>query len=124
MPNLVELSTIPPFDVWGEAVRAREVRGERCAFVVVELAPNALVPEHRHPHEQLGMVITGTVSFQIDDETGDFGPGGTWRITSDRPHEVRAGPAGAVVIDIFAPVREDWDRFERLDPRAPRWPPA
>jgi len=124
MTNLADIATIPPFDVWGEAVRARQVKGERVAFALVELAPDALVPEHRHEHEQLGMVITGRVRFRIDEETRELEPGGTWRIPSDHPHEVRAGPEGAVVIDIFSPVRDDWDSFPRLDPRPPVWPPA
>jgi quercetin dioxygenase-like cupin family protein len=123
MSNLVDLDTVAPFDVWGDAVRARRIEGERITFAVVELAPNALVPEHRHPQEQLGMVITGTVRFRIDDEIRDLAPGGTWRILSDHPHEVTAGPEGAVVIDTFAPIRSDWD-FELHDPRPTVWPVA
>ena len=36
-----------------------------------------------HENEQLGMVITGSVTFTIGDETRELGPGGTWRIPSD-----------------------------------------
>jgi len=122
MSDLADLATIPPFDVWGEAVRAREVTGERISFAVVELAPGAIVPEHRHEQEQVGMVITGRVTFRIDDESRELGPGGTWRIRSNRPHEVVAGPDGAVVIDTFSPTRDDWAAFPRLTPRAPIWP--
>jgi hypothetical protein len=39
------------------------------------------------------------------------GPGGTWRILGDVPHEVTVGPDGAVVIDVFSPPREDWRAF-------------
>jgi quercetin dioxygenase-like cupin family protein len=123
MSNLVDIETVAPFDVWGEAVRARRIEGERLTFAVVELAPNADVPEHHHPQEQLGMVITGTVRFRIDDEIRDLGPGGTWRIPSEHPHQVTAGPDGAVVIDTFAPIRSDW-KFELLEPRPPVWPTA
>jgi quercetin dioxygenase-like cupin family protein len=123
MPNLVDLETIQPFDVWGEAVRARRVQGERLTLAIVELAPNAIVPEHRHDNEQLGMVIVGSVRFTIDGETRDLGPGGTWRILSNLPHTVEVGPQGATVIDVFAPVRADWDRFPLLPVRQPNWPP-
>ena len=122
MSNLVDLRTVPPMDIWGDAVRARRVQGEKLTLAVVELAPNAVVPEHRHPQEQLGMVITGSVSFRIDDETRDVGPGGTWRILGDHPHEVTAGPKGAVVIDVFSPIRSDWDRYDLLEPCDPVWP--
>ncbi|HKG56671.1 MAG TPA: cupin domain-containing protein [Candidatus Limnocylindrales bacterium] len=124
MANLVDLESIAPFDVWGDAVRARRVQGDKLTLAIVELAPNAVVPEHRHPNEQLGMVIQGSVTFTLDGETRDLAPGGTWRILADRPHVVQAGPEGAVVIDVFSPIRTDWDQFEPLEPRAPVWPPS
>jgi len=107
MSNLVELAEITPIQVW-EGVVARRVEGERLTVAVVELAPNAEVPEHRHPHEQCGLVIEGDVRMRIGDEERAFGPGGTWRIIADTPHQLFTGPDGAVVVDVFTPVREDW----------------
>ena len=121
MTNLADLADLPPFDVWGDAVRARKIEGEGITLAVVELAPGAVVPEHRHPQEQLGLCIRGSVRFRVDDEERELGPGGTWRILSDRPHEVVAGPDGAVVLDVFAPRRDDW-QFPFGEPTAPRWP--
>ena len=88
----------------------------------MELAPDAAVPEHRHENEQMGMVITGAMTFTVDGETRTLGPGGTWRIPSGRPHDAVAGPDGAVVIDLFAPLRTDWDERPHLDPRPAAWP--
>jgi quercetin dioxygenase-like cupin family protein len=119
--NLVDLAAIPPFEVWGASVRARKVEGERITLAVVELAPGAMVPEHRHVQEQLGMVIVGRVTFTIDGERRELGPGGTWRILSNLPHQVVAGPDGAVVLDVFNPIRADW-AFESLPPMPPSWP--
>ncbi len=107
--------------IW-EGVAARTLEGERCSLAVVELDPGAVVAEHGHENEQLGLVISGSVSFRVRDETRELGPGGTWRIPPNAPHEVVAGPDGAVVIDVFAPAREDWHGLERLEPRPPRWP--
>ena len=107
--------------VW-DTVIARAIHGDRQSLAVVELDPNALVPEHQHENEQLGMVITGTLTFRIADETRELGPGDTWTIPSNVPHEVTAGPVGAVVIDVFAPVRADWEELEHSKPRQPRWP--
>lgn len=125
MSNLEDLADRPLLEIWGETVRARRVQGERITLAIVELAPNAVVPEHRHAAEQLGMVITGRMHFTVDGETRDLGPGGTWRILGDRPHDVVAGPEGAVVIDVFTPVRSDWDDRTVVEPSpAPRWPEA
>jgi quercetin dioxygenase-like cupin family protein len=119
--NLVDLEAVQPFDVWGDAVRARKIEGERLTLAVVELGPDAVVPEHRHDSEQIGICIEGSITFTIDGETKELGPGGTWRILSNRPHVARAGPNGAVVIDAFAPTRSDW-QFALLEPRSPVWP--
>jgi quercetin dioxygenase-like cupin family protein len=120
--NLVDIDTVPVIDVWGETVRARRIEGERITFALVELAANAEVPEHRHENEQLGMVIEGKVTFTIDDETHELGPGGTWCIPSNAAHQVDVGPDGAVVIDIFAPTRSDWDTLPHGLARPARWP--
>jgi quercetin dioxygenase-like cupin family protein len=123
MSNLKDLADFPLLEIWGDEVRARRVQGERITLAIVELAPNAVVPEHRHAAEQLGMVIRGQMHFTVDGETSDLGPGGTWRILGDRPHDVVAGPDGAVVIDVFTPVRSDWDDKSIVDGSpAPRWP--
>jgi len=61
-------------------------------------------------------------SPRVGGELRELGPGGTWRILGGQPHEVMAGAEGAVVVEAFAPVREDWDVFEALAPRRGRWP--
>ena len=98
------------------------MHGERLTLGVVELDPDSVVPEHRHENEQLGMVLSGSVVFRVGDESRELSAGGTWRIPANVPHEVRVGPEGAVVIDVFAPGRDDWAAIEPGEPRQPRWP--
>ncbi|MGH3030636.1 MAG: cupin domain-containing protein [Gaiellaceae bacterium] len=109
-----------PQQIW-DGVLGRSVHGERITLGVIELDPDSLVPEHSHENEQLGLVLSGSLSFRVAEEKRELGPGGTWRITANTPHEVRAGPEGAVVIDVFSPIREDWEPLERRQ-RPPRWP--
>jgi unsaturated pyranuronate lyase len=116
-----DLRGLRVIQVW-DTVVARAIHGDRQSLAVVELDPNAVVPEHRHENEQLGMVISGALTFRIADETRELGPGETWTIPSNVPHEVTAGPQGAVVIDVFAPVRADWEEREKSEPCQPRWP--
>lgn len=121
MSNLAHLKEIPPKPIW-EGVAARVIQSEHVTLTVVELEPNGLVPEHHHPNEQLGLVLTGSVRFRIDQESKRLGPGGTWRILSDVPHEVRAGTRGAVVVEVFSPIRSDWESIRDDPARPPRWP--
>lgn len=122
MSQFVDIGTQPVIDVWGTTVRARRIDGERMTFAVVELAADSTVPEHRHEAEQIGMVITGNVTFTVGDETRELAPGGTWRIPSNVPHHVDVGSAGAVVVDVFSPTRADWDGLPMRTPRNPEWP--
>jgi quercetin dioxygenase-like cupin family protein len=127
MSNLVDLADTVPIQVW-EGVVTRRVQGEKLTLAVVELAPDAIVPEHRHPNEQCGLVIEGEVTFRIGDEERVLGPGGTWRILGDVPHSVVTGPGGAVLVDVFAPARDDWDDRPIVgtedDPTGLVWPRA
>jgi len=106
--------------IW-DGVTAQAVEGERTTLAVVDLEPGSSVPEHSHENEQLGVLIRGSMRFRVGDETREVGPGDTWRILGHVPHEVTAGPDGALAIESFTPVRDDWAGLERLDDRpAPR----
>jgi quercetin dioxygenase-like cupin family protein len=85
---------------------------------VVELDAGSVVAEHSHENEQLGIVLRGTMDFRVGDERRELGPGGTWRIAAYTPHEATAGPEGAVVIDVFAPPRDDFRELPSLRVRA------
>jgi quercetin dioxygenase-like cupin family protein len=121
MGSFGDIATTEPLRIW-EGVLARTVDGEQLSLAVVELDPGSVVHEHSHDNEQLGVVVSGSVTFRIGEETRELGPGGTWKIPPNAPHEVHAGPEGAVVIDAFAPARDDWQTLERLPVRSPRWP--
>jgi quercetin dioxygenase-like cupin family protein len=116
-----ELAAIGPQDIWNGVV-VRAIHGERITLGVVELEPSSIVPEHSHENEQLGIVLSGSLTFRVGDEARELGPGGTWRIPSNTPHEVTVGSEGAVVLDVFAPTRDDWSAFEPQAPRMPLWP--
>ena len=105
MSNLIDVANVPVIDVWGESVRARRVEGERVTLALVELAPDSIVPGHRHDNEQLGMVITGSVTFTVGDETRIAHAGDCVVIPPHVPHGGHAGPEGCTAIDVFTPPR-------------------
>jgi quercetin dioxygenase-like cupin family protein len=121
MSNLRDLADLESIPVW-EGIRARRIEGDQLTVAVVELDPNAIVPEHTHAAEQNGLVITGEMRFRVGDEERVLGPGGTWRILGGVSHTAQAGPDGAVVIDTFSPIRSDWDALGTVAARPPRWP--
>ena len=91
-------------------------------LAAVDLEPGAVVAEHRHENEQLGFVIKGSVLFTIAGEKRQLQAGDTYAIPSNVPHHVVTGPEGATLVDVFAPVRADWEKLPRPDPFPPDWP--
>jgi quercetin dioxygenase-like cupin family protein len=122
MDSLRDIGQVRPIDIW-DGVSARPIEGERLTMAFVELEPNARVPEHTHENEQVGIMLQGSGTFRIGNETMECRPGATWRILSNIPHSLDVGPEGAVVIDIFAPLRLDWRRFEPREPAQSTWTP-
>ena len=98
------LADLAPLPIW-EGIVARVVEGREMTLAVVELEPGAVVAEHQHVNEQLGLVLRGTMHFVIGGERREIRDGDSYEIPSNVPHEATAGPQGAVVIDVFAPVR-------------------
>ena len=116
-----ELAAIPPQEIIG-GLLARVVHADRITLAVVEIEPDAELPEHSHENEQLGLVLSGSVTFRVGEEARSLGPGGIWRIPANTSHFLRASHEGAVVLDVFTPPRNDWKSLDALRPRQPRWP--
>ena len=121
MSAFESLSTLDLQRIW-DGVHVRAVHGERITLGVIELDANSVVPEHSHEHEQLGICLGGSLMFRVGDEARELGPGETWSIPGNVPHEVHVGPSGAVVLDVFAPTRDDWREAPQVAARDARWP--
>ena len=117
MSTFADLGSIAPQQIW-ERIAARSGHGDRITLSVVELDPGAVVAEHSHGNEQLGIVLRGTMDFRVGHERRELGPGGTWCIPANTPHEATAGPEGAVVIDVFAPPRGDFRELPSVGHRS------
>lgn len=102
--EIAELPGIEPV----AGVRMNMLAGARAMINWVRLEPGTTMPAHSHPHEQLGYVIEGTIIMRIGDETREVGPGTCYVVPGGVEHEGVGGPNGCLVIDVFAPPREDY----------------
>jgi len=89
-------------------VEIRTTAGYQLMLSVVRFEPGSAVPDHFHPHEQMGMMISGRLEFTVDDTTRVLGPGDIWRIPGGVVHSVRALEEPAVALDVFHPIRGDY----------------
>jgi quercetin dioxygenase-like cupin family protein len=89
-------------------VHIKTCAAEKMMLSLVDLEPHAVVEEHSHPHEQMGMVLAGRVRFFIGAEEKILGPGDLFRIPGNVPHKVIVLDQPAKALDAFYPVREEY----------------
>jgi quercetin dioxygenase-like cupin family protein len=75
---------------------------------VVTFEPHAVVPEHAHPHEQMGVLISGRAEFTVGGVTRVLGPGDLLAHPRRRPAHGRRPRRAVVALDCFHPIREDY----------------
>jgi len=101
------LPRITPFP----GITLQLLTGERMMAAWVTLDSGSIVPPHAHPHEQLGTVLQGELDMMIGGETRRLTPGDTYVIPPQVSHGAVAGTEGCLVLDLFAPPREDYLRL-------------
>jgi quercetin dioxygenase-like cupin family protein len=89
-------------------VQIHTTTGEKMMLSFVEFAPHAVVQPHSHPHEQMGLLLEGELTFVIGEETTVVRPGEMWRIPGGVIHSATAGNRPVKALDVFCPIREDY----------------
>ena len=96
-----------------DGLDSRIFPGENVMLSVVHIGPNKSGEIHSHPQEQWGFMLQGSgvriqdgVEHQV--KAGDF-----WQTPGHIEHGLRAGPDGAIVLDVFSPPRYEYRRSGR-----------
>jgi quercetin dioxygenase-like cupin family protein len=98
-----------PIEPLNERIGRQMLNGDAMTLARITLAQGAVVPEHSHPNEQIATVLSGRLRFTLGDEERVVGAGESVLIAGGVPHAVEA-LEDSVVLDAFAPRREDWLR--------------
>jgi unsaturated pyranuronate lyase len=104
---LVARESVEPVFMFPGVYRRVLNTGAKTMVVEVSFEDGATVPEHIHPHEQIGYLSSGRLRFQIGDELRILEQGDSWLVPSNVPHVVTA-LAPSIAIDCFSPPREDF----------------
>ena len=81
---------------------------EKMTLTIMEFEPNVVLPEHSHPHEQVGYLIEGEAEYIIEGKSYPVRAGQMWRLPGGVRHQVKVGGRPMRVIEAFCPVREDF----------------
>jgi len=99
--DCVRLTPLP-----GAVVLATEC--QEMTLTIMEFEANLVMPEHSHPHEQVGYMVEGEAVFTIDGKPYAVAAGQMWRLPGGVPHQVSVGNRPMRVVEVFCPVREDF----------------
>jgi quercetin dioxygenase-like cupin family protein len=113
-PQFVRLDATRAFEL-AQGVSGRPLFGEAAMLNLIRFEPEATVPLHSHPHEQLGIVLEGMQALVVDGEAHELGPFEAYVLPGGVEHSAYCGPQGALVLDVFTPVREDYEERWRSE---------
>lgn len=84
------------------------IGGDQMSIQHFEMEAGAVIPEHNHPHEQIGFIYDGAVTLYTEDTErtvkageGFFLPGGEVHSVENASDETARG------VDIFSPPRAE-----------------
>jgi quercetin dioxygenase-like cupin family protein len=106
-PQFVRFDDVRSFQLI-EGVGGRPLFGEGAMINLIDFEPGSTVPLHSHPHEQLGIVLRGMQALVVDGVARELGPLEGYVLPGGVEHSAYTGPEGALVLDVFSPVREDY----------------
>ena len=90
-----------------EGVHIKAISGARTQMIFTHLDPG-FKSNHRHPEEQMGVVLTGTIRLTVDDESRICEKGSGYYIPADMPHSfsvISVDPAE--ILEVFSPPKEE-----------------
>ena len=83
------------------------VHGEKTHLCEFRIAKGGKVPEHSHPHEQTGYLVSGRMRFLVGDDSFEAGPGDSWCLPGNVVHAAEV-LEDSVMVEVFSPLREDY----------------
>ena len=91
-----------------EGIERRIVTGQKLMACRLHFAPHVVTPVHRHPHEQMTLVLQGRVRFTIAGRQRIVEAGDVLHFPPNVEHGATMLDEEVVLIDIFTPIREDF----------------
>ena len=107
MIDVVKATDVEPVEMVPGVRRRTLSWGERLMIVHVILEEGAVVPAHRHPHEQITYIVEGELSMDVEGRTYVLGAGNSLLFPGDVEHGATALKR-TLVVDTFSPPREEY----------------
>ena len=101
--------SVIPLEKLNPLAERRVIHTAGLTVAKLTLKKGAIVPLHHHENEQITMMESGVLRFEIAGESIVLRAGDVLPIPPDVPHMVEA-LEDSLATDVFTPAREDWMR--------------
>ncbi len=91
-----------------DGITVKAISGDNTMMTFFEFEEDAVIPSHRHPHEQITYVLEGELEFTVGEDTKILGKGEGVVISSNQEHRAKVLKAPAKAVDAWYPLREDY----------------
>lgn len=81
--------------------------GEMTMCTIMYYKKGAIVPTHKHHHEQVGYVVSGKLKANFAGEESIMETGDSYALPGDTEHKLEA-LEDSEVIDMFTPIRKEY----------------
>lgn len=89
-------------------VRIKEVHLDNLMLTWMEFDPFSILPEHSHPHEQISMIVEGSMELAVDGVTRLMKKGDVAVVPPNTPHGGRTFEDSTIAVDAWHPKRDDY----------------
>ncbi|RJF73182.1 cupin domain-containing protein [Deinococcus cavernae] len=96
-PHTTPNATVTPLATPGSGATQTSVIRQR-------MAPDHANPTHTHTHEEIMVVLSGTVSVTVGEDTSELSSGDTLIVPASTPHSVRNQSSAAAEWLIISPA--------------------
>jgi quercetin dioxygenase-like cupin family protein len=86
------------------------VHGTGTLMTEFRLQQGSALPDHQHPQEQTGYLISGRIRLRIGGQAREMVPGDSWCISGGTLHGAEI-LEDSVALEVFAPLREDYLKY-------------
>ena len=87
------------------------VSGEKALMTKFLLSAGSKLPDHSHPHEQIGTLVSGRMRLTIGERSREVKAGDSWCVPLDAPHHADI-IEDSVAVEVFSPLREDYLKYQ------------
>ena len=106
--RITHYEDIPLVELIPGNVSSHILSGERMTAMFATMVPNAVVPVHKHEHEQVMIIADGEGELVTGGKRYPVKKGDVAVFVSNQEHGTYASGKGMKTIEIFAPMRQEY----------------